>query len=210
MSLVGCSDSGSANSVTVSISQSPPASLAPGEQTSVAATVTNDTSNAGVDWTATCSSTSCGSFDPAHTASEATSVYTAPTTLSNGSPVTITATSTTDTAKTAKATVSISSSASNGISISFAVPPPQNLAVNASTALTAIVLNDSSNAGADWTLTCDTTDGCGVLSATHTTGEVFTTYTAPAAAPSGGTVTITATSTADSTKSVSAVLTITP
>jgi hypothetical protein len=87
--------------ISVSISQAPPATLEANTTTPVAAVVTGDPANAGVDWS--CSpSASCGSFTPGHTASGAMSTYTAP---SMAGSVTITATSTTD--KTAFATASV-------------------------------------------------------------------------------------------------------
>jgi hypothetical protein len=72
------------------------------------ATVSNDTSNAGVDWTVTCGSTgACGSFSPAHTASGAATTFTAPSSVPSGNAVTIAATSTADPTKSATETVTV-------------------------------------------------------------------------------------------------------
>jgi hypothetical protein len=72
------------------------------------ATVGNDPANAGVDWTVTCGSPGgCGSFSPAHTASGATTTFTAPKAIPTSNTVTITATSTTDPSKTATELVTV-------------------------------------------------------------------------------------------------------
>ena len=86
--------------ISVSISQAPPAALSVSGSAMVAATVTNDTANAGVTWS--CSPAgSCGTFNPTSTASTATTTYTAPSSIPAGSNVTLTATSVTDTTKSA-------------------------------------------------------------------------------------------------------------
>jgi hypothetical protein len=71
--------------------------------TTIAATVTNDGSNSGVDWSCA-PANSCGTFTPAHTASGGTTVYQAPASSGN---VTITAASTKKPTATASATVTI-------------------------------------------------------------------------------------------------------
>jgi hypothetical protein len=95
--------------ISVTFSMAPPASLVVGSTANITASVSNDASSAGVDWTATCGSTgACGSFNPAHTASGAATVYTAPASVPAGTTVTITATSTADNTKFVSATVTIS------------------------------------------------------------------------------------------------------
>ena len=64
---------------TISITTAPAATLEINGTTPVAATVSNDSTNAGVDWT--CSTSPCGTFNPTHTASGATTMYTAPSTV---------------------------------------------------------------------------------------------------------------------------------
>jgi hypothetical protein len=71
--------------------------------TSLAATVANDSTNAGVDWTCTPAGT-CGSFNPAHTASGAATTYTAP---GAAGAVVLTATATALATATQSATVTI-------------------------------------------------------------------------------------------------------
>jgi len=93
-------------SVVVTITTAPPASLPVGGTASVAATVTNDTANAGVTWSCTPSS-ACGSFNPVSTASGASTTYTAPATAPAGGSAVIIATSVTDHAKSVNASVMI-------------------------------------------------------------------------------------------------------
>jgi hypothetical protein len=71
----------------------------------------------------------------------------------------------------------------------------------------ATVTNDSKNQGVSWTATCDSSGAgaCGTFTPliAKSASTVPITYTAPAAAPTGGTVTLTATSITDPTKSIS-------
>jgi hypothetical protein len=72
------------------------------------ATVSNDAANAGVDWTVSCGSLgACGTFSPAHTASGATTTFTAPNAVPAGNTVTITATSSADPSQTAVEIVTV-------------------------------------------------------------------------------------------------------
>src|ERR1700724_3462994 len=77
---------------------------------------------------------------------------------------------------------------------------PVSLQTNATAALTASV-NDA--AGVTWSVTCGSAGSCGAFSNTTTTSA---TYTAPAAVPTGNTVTVMATAVTDSTKSASATI----
>jgi len=94
------------------------------------------------------------------------------------------------------------------ISVSFAAQPPTTLVVSTTLSLTALVNNDSKGAGVNWTVTCGSAS-CGSFNPASTASSQATTYTAPAAIPTGNTVTLTATSVTDSTKSVVATVTIT-
>jgi len=60
--------------ISVVLNPQPPSSMDAGKTTSLAAAVSNDTSNAGVKWSVSCGSSQCGSFSPASTASGATAV----------------------------------------------------------------------------------------------------------------------------------------
>ena len=94
------------------------------------------------------------------------------------------------------------------ISVAFSTAPPASLQVSATAQVAATVTNDaSSGGGVDWS--CAPASACGSFSPTHTASGTATTYTAPSSVPSGGVVTITATSTADSTKSAAGKTTIT-
>src|SRR5467141_3856851 len=99
-------------SIIVTLITPPPSSLPAGGTASVAATVSNDTANAGVSWSCTPSAT-CGSFNPVSTASGASTTYTAPTAAPAGGQVVIMASSMTDSAKRANASVMITGTSSN-------------------------------------------------------------------------------------------------
>jgi hypothetical protein len=94
---------GGSGPLKVAITSPPPSSMEIGGTTPITATVTNDPSNAGVDWSCTPSG-SCGTFTPAHTASGAATTYQAPLTTGN---VVITAASTHMPTVTATANVAI-------------------------------------------------------------------------------------------------------
>jgi hypothetical protein len=93
---------------------------------------------------------------------------------------------------------------SNPISVSLS-GAPASMTVNGSAAVTATVNNDSANAGVTWS--CAPSGSCGSFSPTITAGGTATTYTAPAAVPTSS-VTVTATSVTDGTKSASSTITI--
>jgi hypothetical protein len=85
----------------------PPASMATGGNTGIAATVTNDNQTGTVTWSVTCSNAPCGTFSPTSTPSATPTTYTAPATAPTGGSVTITATSNTDKTKSVSATIDI-------------------------------------------------------------------------------------------------------
>jgi len=92
--------------ISIEITTPPPASLEVNQSASIAATVRGSTR--GVDWSCTPAG-SCGTFNPAHTASGGMTVYTAPRTAG---PVMIIAASTANPKKTAPASVTINPVAS--------------------------------------------------------------------------------------------------
>jgi hypothetical protein len=166
---------------------------------------TNDA--AGVTWTVTCGSAgACGSFNPASTLTTVSTTYTAPSAVPTGNTVTVTATSVTSPTVAASASITITTPATITVAISGA---PASMTVSTTAPLTATVTNDSSNAGVTWSVACGSTGAgaCGTFSAITKTSV---TYTAPAAVPTGNTVTVTATSKTDTTKSASATITINP
>jgi hypothetical protein len=90
------------------------------------------------------------------------------------------------------------------LSVFFENSPPATLQLNATATITAIVNNDSTNAGVDWSVTCGSASDCGTLTPTHTASGVPATYTAPSTIPSGATVAISAASTANKLTAASA------
>lgn len=82
------------------------------------------------------------------------------------------------------------------------------MAVTATANVGAKVTNDTSGAGVTWS--CVPASSCGSFNPANTSGSELTAYTAPSQVPSGTTITVTAASVADSTKSVSATVTISP
>ena len=99
--------------LTVQMIQPPPQSMIAGGTAGLAATVLNDKNNAGVTWSCA-PAAACGSFSPATTTYQITTLYAAPVAAANGPvttnlayTVTITATSVADSSKSASATVTV-------------------------------------------------------------------------------------------------------
>jgi len=96
----------------------------------------------------------------------------------------------------------------------FVSTPPTSLAVKASATIDAAAIYPNSAVGASentavtYSMSCSSAGACGSFSASDEGGAMV--YTAPSAIPSGSTVTITATSVADTALSVSAKITIVP
>lgn len=188
------------NAQPISIEFAPPApsSLSVGGSASLTAAVSNDSANAGVNWSVVCGSSACGSFSSTKTSSGVATTYTAPSVSPTGGYVVVTAASVSDPNQSVSATITI-------VPISIAVTPSTfSVATNNTAGLIATVLNDASNAGADWTVACtnSTSPGvCGSITA-HTASGGTATYTAPSLAniSVGTAITITAASTADPTK----------
>ena len=182
-----------------------PSTISAGQSFGIQATTLNDSAGGGVTWSVTCGSSACGSFDQTKAENGTQVTYTAPSVVPTGGSVTLTATSVTDTTKSASVTVLVTAS-----SISVSVSPTTAYAATSGSAsrvrFTATVLNDALSGGVNWTVSCGSSS-CGSI-ATQTTSATPTTYTAPSSIPTGNTVTITATSVSDSTKSAAAVATI--
>jgi hypothetical protein len=189
--------------ISVSVTPAAP-TLNPNSSQQFNAAVQFDSRNLGVSWTLSgpgCSGTSCGALSSA----TATSViYTAPNVPPNPPNVNLTATSISDATKLATANIAIALPSPISVSIS---PSSRTVSVNLSQPFTASVTNDPSGQGVTWALTGTGCSGasCGTLSAITATSVTFV---APPSVPAPATVTLTATSVADSTKSASAVLTI--
>jgi hypothetical protein len=97
--------------ISVSYVTQPPSSMVISTTSSLAATVDNDTKNGGVNWSVTCGSAQCGSFNPPATGSGSSTTYTAPSVVPTPATVTVTATSVTDSTKSVSATITIAASA---------------------------------------------------------------------------------------------------
>jgi hypothetical protein len=100
----------SSGPLTVQIVQAPPVVMTAGGTANLAANVLNDKANAGVTWSCV-PANACGSFSPATTGYQITTVYTAPVAPANGPitpnlayPVTITATSVSDSSQSTSVT----------------------------------------------------------------------------------------------------------
>ncbi len=169
-----------------------------GANSNFAATVANDSQNKGVSWTLSgtgCSGTACGTVAPTTSASGATVVYTAPISVPTPPTVTLTATSVADTTKTGTATITVTTT---GSPISVALTPKRGgLALGQSMDFTATVANDVGSAGVMWSATTGTFSAQTITTAT---------YVAP---NSPGSVTVTATSIADGTKTATATIGVT-
>lgn len=98
-------------------------------------------------------------------------------------------------------------------SVIFLEAPPSSLAVNAKVTIDAATTFSSAvpaneNTGVSYAVSCGSANACGTLSTSDEVGAIV--YTAPAAIPSGGTVTVTATSIVDSSLARSMTITIVP
>lgn len=168
------------------------ANVRTGETQQFTATVQN-TINSGVTWSvygSGCSgSATCGTVT--------NGLYTAPSAVPTPATVTVLATSKDDPTKTASATVTILA----GIAVSVS-PLSANVSVNGTQQFTALVQN-STNTAVSWAVAGT---GCSGNSCGTITGDGL--YTAPPAVPNPATVTITATSQADTAKSSTATVTI--
>jgi hypothetical protein len=198
--------------ITINITEAPPSTMLTNATAPVIAVVTNDTTNSGVTWSVSCALNPCGTVTPANTASGVTAIFTAPPTVPSPNPppgfqVVITAYATA-TNNNVLSKVSVNIIAPVSVKITEGVTN-STIVINGSAPLAATVANDPANAGVDWTVTCGSTPACGTFSPTHTGSGVPTTFVAPSAIPAGGTVTITATSTTDPTKSDQEIVNVT-
>jgi hypothetical protein len=216
---LSCS-SGSSNTIGIAFAAgtlAPPTSLGLSAIANFAALITGDPQSQGVNWTVTCTPApipqgTCGTIIE-HTASGYPTTYSAPfdfdqLTVPVGGTVNITAASTADTSKSVTVTIQITPTPP--ISVGFSEVPPLSMLTGATANLVVVILNDSTAAGDDLSLSCGSTNGCGTIVPAHTAGTVgsFAVYTAPDIVPVDGSVTITAASTADPSQTISAIVTI--
>lgn len=96
------------------------------------------------------------------------------------------------------------------VSIAFQPSPPVSISIGSSTQITAVVNNDTTTAGVDWTLLCPVGANCGKLSPLHTASGGSVTYTPPSLISGNSqTFTIEGFATADHSKNVVAPITVT-
>lgn len=168
--------------------------------------VTNDSANAGVTLGLACTG-GCGSV-PGTAASGVAFNYTAPGSVP-GSTVTLTATSVTDPTKTATAVITVATTPVVSVTL---VPVSANVLVGGNTqTFTATVANGTGNQVTLALTGACSPPNCGTLSTSTVTSGVPFTYTSPAALTSPPTITLTATSVDDGTKTdTSTILLTTP
>lgn len=100
--------------------------------------------------------------------------------------------------------------ASTSVSIAFQPAPASAIPLGANAALTAVVTNDPTNSGVDWSLLCQSNASCGSLFPLHTASGASATYKPPATISGNSqTFTIEAFATADHTKNIAAALAVT-
>jgi hypothetical protein len=188
----------------VSFTQVPPSPFPIGGQAQLIATVANDPSQMGVNWSVSCETSSCGSFTPTHTLSGLPTFYTAPNAVPPDNTVNITATSVYNPSQHVTVTIVLTVSTQT-VGITFTVAPPGMVETNSQTMITATVTNDPTNAGVTWMLSCAGGSFCGSFNEQQTQSGQPVTYTAPPTPPGGGgLVNIMAIATADPTVSVTA------
>jgi len=194
-----------------------------GQTQDIAATVTYDPANKGVTWAISCDAADCGSISSNASGSGQPITYKAPANPpASDVHVTIVATSDSDPNQTGSIAITVPA-----ITVSVGICSDQNCAatwpsaiipVGATAALNstpsvATVGNDSSTqVNVNWTLTQNGTACppavCGTVAPTTTASGTATIYAAPSSVPANASVTITATSATDNTKSASATITL--
>jgi hypothetical protein len=193
----------------ISLSVSPNGSMLQTSQTQTfAATVQNDSQNKGVSWTLTgagCSGITCGTLSATTSASGAAITFTAPSQAPSPATVNLVATSVADPSKTSVASITVV--APVGVTISPVTATVQEAQTQT---FTAIVQNDPQSKGISWALSGTGCNGstCGTLSGASSGSGVPVTYTAPNTIPNPPTITVTATSVADTSHAASATVTI--
>jgi len=195
----GGSSSVSASSpIMVSVSASSN-SVQAGGSDSFTATELNDASGKGVTWTVSCSASQCGNVSPTATPSGVATTYFAPTTPpASDATITVKATSVADGSKSGSATITFSAITVSVSQTTAIVQAGQTLLISGS------ANNDPSGQGVSWSIS--PTSGAGSLSNANSSDV---TYNAPATPPvSDLTLTVTATSVADTNKSASVTITV--
>ena len=94
------------------------------------------------------------------------------------------------------------------IAVSMSVPPPATLPIDTTASMAATVDNDPALAGVKWSVRCSAAD-CGSFNPAQTGSNEAAIYTPPSTLPSPATVSVTATSMSDASKSASATIQLT-
>lgn len=196
----GSNSTGSNAPSSVTITISPGSATLPAGATQQFTANVVGTSNTGVTWDlsgAGCSSATCGTIS-------SRGLYVAPASEPSSQIVTVKATSVADPTKSASASLTIVAVASVMLSIS----PGSASVPTAGTQLFKATVTGSTNTALSWGLSGVGCNGssCGTLSNSGSSAV----YAAPIVAPAPATVSVVATSVADPTKSVSALVTIIP
>jgi pimeloyl-ACP methyl ester carboxylesterase len=173
----------------------------------VTAVVNNDPANKGVSAASWAISPASGAGTVTN-ATTTSATYTAPAVPPlNNLDINVSATSVSDPTKTGAVSFTLLA-----ISVSSISPASALIPLNVTQNFVMTVQNDPANAGVSWTMTQAGTacsPACGTLTATNTPSLTPITYTAPAALPSNHSVTLTAASVTDPSKSAQAALTLT-
>jgi len=179
----------------------------------IVAVVNDDPAKKGVTWAiSSCSVSDCGSILPSASASGAPITYTAPS-APPASDLQVIIVASSDSNPNQQGLIQITVPAITVVvsPTTANIPAGATAALNA-TPFTVTVNNDSSNAGASWTLTQNGTacsPACGTITSVNTMSGAATTYAAPSTVPTSATVTLTATSVADGTKTATSTITVT-
>jgi hypothetical protein len=215
--LAGCGGSGDGGGspapalpTSVVFGSPPPSSLAVNAQVTLSATAVYGqfaSGNGAVTWSVTCGSPgACGSFGPNDAAGSVT--YTAPAAIPSGTTVSVTATSVVDPSLSANGKIEIV--APIAIDVTLEPTPTASVQVGATVAFSATIANDTmANPSVTWSVICAAAD-CGAFTPTTTVSGSQTQFKAPATIPNPASVTITATSVTDHTKSATVTLHVTP
>lgn len=98
----------------------------------------------------------------------------------------------------------------SSLSIAFQTAPPASVIYTSVAPLTAVVKNDPSSSGVDWSVSCSSPGNCGSVNPQHSASGTAVNFTPPANLSSNSQpVTIEAFATADHTKNVLASITVT-
>jgi hypothetical protein len=192
-------------SKNITVSVDPPTASIQVSTTQKFTAVVSNSTNPGVTWQVN----GVTGGDTAHGKIDATGVFTAPAAVPSPPSVTVAAIAHADPTVADVAQVTISTGAP-AITLTLA-PTTASVQVGKTQSISATVHNDGQNKGVTWTLAGAGCTGaaCGTLSAVSSASGEAITYTAPATVPSPATMTLTAKSVADTSKTAVGTITVT-